>query len=81
MSVTLSDDQARMALKALMDARDHLDLVLQKRGLAAASRMALESRAIRYNELEIDIWSELKGGQDGTGDAGAAGDGVETGVH
>ena len=75
MSVTLSDDQARLAMKALDRARDAVEADLSRPGAGhtAFERMAMEHRAERYEQLAIDIWSELKGGQDGTGDAGAAG--------
>ena len=75
MSVTLSDDQARMAMKALDRARDAVETDLSRPDAdhTAFERMAMEHRAERYEQLAIDIWSELKGGQDGTGDAGAAG--------
>ena len=81
MSVTLSDDQGRKAMQALMEGRDTIGMMFEVVKYSPAERRAMQQRAKRYGELAIDIWNELEGGKDGTGDAGDAGVGAETGVR
>ena len=84
MSVTLSDNQARLVLKALKRASDAINDELRSWGwnghITDEEQDVMRKRMEEFDELHSDVTDELEGGQDDAGDAGAAGAGAKTGV-